>query len=403
MRSFAATSALVASLLLQDVLAGPAHGLKHQHEAKHENKRNLIVETATDEVVETVWSTVYMTVPASGHTKAGHSTSTTTAAITTTLSVSASSSSVAVAELPVVSSSSSSAAFSSSTSSSVPVVSIETSSSAAVVVAPTTAAAAVQTTFATSAKASSTSSVAVASSTSASTSTGKRGLAYNSADLLSGFSGMTQISWAYNWGSSSSGLSLSNVEYVPLLWGLSSTFTSAWPAAASSAIASGSTHLMSFNEPDLSSQSNIGYADAAAGFLTYMQPFAGKAKLGSPAVTNGGSPMGLTYLKNFISACSKCTIDFVPIHWYDSASNVDYFKNYIAEAYTAGGNRPIWITEFGCSSGTDAEINTFLQTVLPWLDEQSYVARYAYFMAADGVLLSSGSTLSTLGETYATT
>ncbi|RDW83050.1 hypothetical protein BP5796_04541 [Coleophoma crateriformis] len=391
MRSFAATSALVASLLLQDVLAGPAHGLKHQHE----NKRNLIIETATDEVVETVWSTVYMTVAPSKHTKAHHTTSTTTAAITTTVSETASSSSVAVAELPAVSSSSSSAS-----SSSVAAVSIEISSSAAVVVAPTTAAA-VQTTFATSAKASSTSSAAVASSTSSST--GKRGLAYNSADLLSGFSGMSQISWAYNWGSSSSGLSLSNVEYVPLLWGLSSTFTSAWPAAASSAIASGSTHLMSFNEPDLAAQSNIGYADAAAGFLTYMQPFAGKAKLGSPAVTNGGSPMGLTYLKNFINACSSCTIDFVAIHWYDSATNIEYFKNYVAEAYTAGGNRPLWITEFGCSSGTDAEINTFLQTVLPWLDEQTYVARYAYFMASDGVLLSSGTTLSTLGETYATT
>lgn len=67
---------------------------------------------------------------------------------------------------------------------------------------------------------------------------------------------------------------------------------------------------MSFNEPDLSSQSNLSPAVAAAGYLTYMQPFAGKAKLGSPAITNGGGSMGLSWLSSFMTACSGCQIDF---------------------------------------------------------------------------------------------
>jgi Glycosyl hydrolase catalytic core len=104
------------------------------------------------------------------------------------------------------------------------------------------------------------------------------------------------------------------------------------------------TQFLRFNEPDLSTQSNISPTDAAAGYKTWMQPFAGKARLGAPAVTNGGSPMGLTWLENFLNACSGCTIDFVPIHWYDSATNIDYFKSYVQQAHSTSG-KPIWITE----------------------------------------------------------
>ncbi|KAB8303810.1 hypothetical protein EYC80_005184 [Monilinia laxa] len=236
---------------------------------------------------------------------------------------------------------------------------------------------------------------------SSSSSSGKRGIAYNTADYVKSFTGSSKVSWAYNWGSSSGGLSASGIEYVPLLWGLTSTFTGAWNAAASSAISSGTKHLMSFNEPDLSSQANLGYADAAAGYKQYMEPFAGKAKLGAPAVTNGAAPMGLTWLKSFLSECSDCTIDFVCIHWYDSASNADYFKSYVQDAYTAGGNRPLWITEFQASGSTD-EQNAFLDEVLPWLDASDMVDRYAWFMANTdaGGLMSGASALSTLGNTF---
>lgn len=134
--------------------------------------------------------------------------------------------------------------------------------------------------------------------------------------------------------------------------------------------------------------------------MTYMEPFAGKAKLVSPAVTNGGSPMGLTWMKNFISSCSSCTIDAVAIHWYNGG-DATAFKNYISDAYAAGGNRPLWITEFQFSGSTD-EQNTYLQEVIPFLDGSDMVEKYAYFMASEGILLSSGTTLSALGNTFAT-
>ncbi|TEY60138.1 hypothetical protein BOTCAL_0185g00010 [Botryotinia calthae] len=307
----------------------------------------------------------------------------------------------------------SSSAKASSSSSSVAVVKASTEAAAAAVLVQSsakssykpaaTSAKAVATTLATSAKASSAAAASSSSSSSSSSSGGKRGVAYNTADYVKQFTGSSKVAWAYNWGSSSDGLSASGIEYVPLLWGLKSTFTGAWSAAASSAISSGSTHLMSFNEPDLSTQANIGASDAAAGYKTYMQPFAGKAKLGAPAVTNGASPMGLTWLKSFLSSCSDCTIDFVCIHWYDSASNVAYFKQYVQDAYTAGGNRPLWITEFQASGSTD-EQNAFMKEVLPWLDASTMVDRNAWFMAdtAAGGLMSSTSALSTLGNTFKT-
>ena len=227
----------------------------------------------------------------------------------------------------------------------------------------------------------------------------KRGVAYNTASLAALFTSSPEVGWAYNWGSSSSGLT-SDLEFVPLLWGTGSDFTPSWSSNAQAAINAGSTHLMSFNEPDESSQSNLSPADAAAGYLTYMEPFAGKAKLGAPSVTNGGSPMGLTYLGDFMTACSTCTIDYVVLHWYGTESSD--FISHVEAAYAQFG-KPIWVTEFGLNSGTDAEISAFLETVMAWMDSTSYVERYSYFMAAEGVLVNAaGNGLSDIGSTFAT-
>ncbi|KUJ08495.1 uncharacterized protein LY89DRAFT_599598 [Mollisia scopiformis] len=281
-------------------------------------------------------------------------------------------------------------------SSSTPIVVAPTSTSVAPVVTPTTLSTKASTTpVPTTSK--TTSSVAVA--TTASSSSKKRGLAFNDASLTDAFSSSSEVSWAYNWASSTSDAIASGLEYIPMLWGLGSDNTDGWSSIATKAIAAGSTALLGFNEPDYSGQSDLTYSQAATGWQTFMEPFAGKATLVSPAVTNGGSPMGLTWLENFISACTSCTIDAVAIHWYNGGTAAD-FQSYVQQAYTAGGNRPLWITEFQASGTTD-EQNSFLEEVIPFLDGSDMVAKYAYFMASDGILLTSGTTLSTLGETFA--
>jgi hypothetical protein len=216
------------------------------------------------------------------------------------------------------------------------------------------------------------------------------------------------ISWAYNWGNSPQGTILSGAEFVPMLWGLNSA--SSWNAAAKSAIASGSTHLLSFNEPDLSSQSNISPSVAATNHITYMNPLAGNGvQIGSPAVTNGAGtspPMGIDWLNQFFTACGgQCKVDFVAFHWYNTAGSIADFKQHVQDVINAAaavGVSKVWLTEFQ-AAGTDAEVQAFLAEALPFLDSTPAVERYAYFMCATGAgdLLSSSSGLSTIGEAYA--
>ncbi|KAK8206930.1 hypothetical protein M8818_004765 [Zalaria obscura] len=324
-----------------------------------------------------------------------HNHRTTTLDLTTTVQVTASS--AAPVETSETSTISSVAAVETSETSTTSSTSTSESSTSSVYVAPTTTSSSV----AASTSATSTSASATASTTAdAASSGGKRGLAYNDASLTTCFDTSSLVGWAYNWASSASGTLSSNYEYVPLLWGTSSDFTDSWSTNAQAAIDAGSTHLMGFNEPDLSSQSNLSPSEAASAWKTYMEPFAGKAKLGAPAVTNGGGAMGLTWLSEFLDACSDCTIDFVSIHWYDSYSNTAYFQDQVNNATSVAGGKPVWVTEFGTTDGTDDQIASFLETVMPWMDSQDFVERYAYFMASDGILLTGTEPSSPVGTTY---
>jgi hypothetical protein len=249
---------------------------------------------------------------------------------------------------------------------------------------------------------SSSSSSAAPSSTGSTSSgsgkSGKRGVAYNDAKLTDCLVSSPAVSWGYNWGSSSSGLS-DSVKFIPTLWGPKSEFTNDWSKNAQSAIDSGSTHLFSFNEPDLSEQANLSPSEAAAAYKEYMEPFAGKAKLCAPSVTNGGGSMGLSWLSSFLESCSDCTIDCVNIHWYDSAENTEYFKKHVNDAADIASGKQIFISEFA-ATGSDDQITTFLEEVMPWMDSNDAVGGYAYFMAGEGKLVS-GNEQSTIGKVFA--
>jgi hypothetical protein len=227
---------------------------------------------------------------------------------------------------------------------------------------------------------------------------GKRGISYNNATWANYFEPYPQVTWAYNWGWPSNGLDAS-IEFVPMLWGVPSAADPAWTQAALAA-----KHTLGNNEPDLSSQANIIPSVAAAGWHTYVQPLAGQVSIGGPAVTNAGYGAlpyeGLGWLDSFLDDCSGCTINFLPVHWYDNAS-ATVFENYLTEAYSRGGNRPLWITEFMLEDSEAAQI-AFLEEVMPWMDSQSWIARYAYFGAFEDYLINgAGTGLSNIGQTFA--
>ncbi|KAF2103548.1 hypothetical protein NA57DRAFT_72524 [Rhizodiscina lignyota] len=196
----------------------------------------------------------------------------------------------------------------------------------------------------------------------------KRGVAYNNAAFTKLFAN-TKVSWAYNWAQLPGSPYNYRFQYVPMLWSGASDLTSSWAGNLKQTVNSGAS-IMFFNEPDQcgSGGSCTDVASSITAWKTNMQPYAGKYRLGSPP-----SPV---------------------------SSAVANFKDHVRDSSTYFGDRPVWIPEFQLQAGTDDQIS-FLRAVLPWLDSQTYVERYAYFMAEDGILINTAGTgLSDLGKLY---
>ncbi|EIW56152.1 uncharacterized protein TRAVEDRAFT_129035, partial [Trametes versicolor FP-101664 SS1] len=231
-------------------------------------------------------------------------------------------------------------------------------------------------------------------------STIKRGLSFNDASLTKDFTS-SQVSFAYDWDSTFQGDLPAGVTFFPMLFSAAPEHSTQWAANANAAIAKGSTHLLFINEPDLSSQGNTSPQDAATQWMQFMQPFAGKATLVSPAITNGAPPaMGTGWMDDFLAACDKlgCQVDAIAAHIYDSATNVAYYQSYITDLGTRY-KRPVLITEFGATGSVEQQ-QQFLQTMVPFLDGLESVSHYAWFMTAAGNLVNADATLSPLGTTY---
>ncbi|GAA5902408.1 hypothetical protein JCM6882_002741 [Rhodosporidiobolus microsporus] len=208
------------------------------------------------------------------------------------------------------------------------------------------------------------------------------------------------VSWQYSWSSTPKGTAKAGAEFVPMLWnGNAGT----WATNAQNAINSGSTHLLGFNEPDLNTQANMDVATAASAWKANMSPFAGKATLVSPAVTNGASPMGVAWLESFRDTCPECwnEIDAVALHWYDSSANLQYFYDYLDDAYGRLG-KPLWLTEFA-GSGSSEQQQEFLRQVIPWMEKTDFIERYAGFGAFAGNYVNADASLTPLGQVYSDT
>ncbi|KAK4079034.1 CAZyme family GH128 [Trichoderma harzianum] len=232
----------------------------------------------------------------------------------------------------------------------------------------------------------------------------KRGLAANDDIPISQFGGSynghgSQVNWQYNWDSTTS-QKQSWAEFVPMLWGTQSYHTTQWFDNAWYWINNGgSGHLLAFNEPELGSQANLSPGDAANAWRQYMEPFYGHAQLGAPAVSNDG----YNWISQFLQACSDCHIDFIPIHWYNDWTLEADFENWVNSICSLGGGRQVWITEFQAGGNADQEA-TFLQSAIPFLDNNPCVYRYSYFGTADNgkdLLQNGGPSLSSLGIQYA--
>lgn len=239
------------------------------------------------------------------------------------------------------------------------------------------------------------------------------------------------ISWAYNYYSLPNASDnvgpypSSQFRFIPLLFSDDPSLTSIWAANVNFSLANyGTDALFGFNEPDAcfgGLSSCMPLNKSLQGYANFMQPFANRTtrqggarvKIGSVAVTNAGQD-GLDYLSQFLGNATQMnlTIDFLNLHWYASPYNIQYFKDYMTQAYniTGGARYPVWITEFGMdrSDYPAPVVQDFLRNASRWCDDTPWVERYAWFGnfksdngATNMLLNADGSGLSALGSVWA--
>ncbi|KAF8073624.1 hypothetical protein FPV67DRAFT_1409792 [Lyophyllum atratum] len=204
----------------------------------------------------------------------------------------------------------------------------------------------------------------------------KRGLAFAEGDHPDDIKVANQsssvLSWQYDWGQSPpTYLAQSKITYIPMQWGANGIET-----FAAKVKASGAKTVLTFNEPDFASQSNIDPARAAQLWKQYIQPLAASGiRLGAPAVTN--APSGRPWLASFLSACTGCTIDFIPFHWY--GEGIGNFYDYLWQMHGQFPQYPLWVTEFATTSTNDADVLDFITSSITYLDSLDWIQGYAWF------------------------
>ncbi|KAH8594361.1 glycosyl hydrolase catalytic core-domain-containing protein [Bisporella sp. PMI_857] len=193
------------------------------------------------------------------------------------------------------------------------------------------------------------------------------------------------LTWYYNYqvtpSAAYSSQSQEEFEFVPMLWGSSS---SSFSAQVQTLIRNGRniSHVFAFNEPDGTSStggSNVKPEDAATTWINEIEPLRKLGiRAGAPAVT--GSPGGFTWLADFFSSCTakgtNCTVDFIPIHWY---GNFEGLASHIGQVVGTYPNTSIWITEYALNDQSLADTQYFFKTSAEYFDRISYIERYSYF------------------------
>lgn len=200
-------------------------------------------------------------------------------------------------------------------------------------------------------------------------------------------------SWYYNWRMTSA-VTSPTARFIPMLWG-----------AGYLPISGHYPYLLGFNEPDKDNQANMPLAQVEQ---DWPQLSASADQLGGPATFNT-SPDPNSFLSQFMDSHPR--VDFITVHWYKGADAGLFIANLTAiyQQY----HLPIWVTEFAPQTIFESqqapeqysqqEVNDFMRTVVPWMNSQSWVARYAWHDSRTGTsaLFNPDGSLTATGVCYA--
>lgn len=233
----------------------------------------------------------------------------------------------------------------------------------------------------------------------------KAGSNANSIDALN-------LRWWYDWSPNQRNYGAGytgSATYIPDFW--DATGTNLLPLSGVAA-ATAAPWVFTFNEPDVSNQSNMTSSQAVSAWPTVVSD-AGSRSIGAPAIAIYGDG----WLDPFMAGVSKRP-NFLALHEYPEgngtslATQVATFKNYILKVHNAYPDLPIILNEFALvnrNTWTGSGVSTseqiaFMQAMVPWLEAQSFVQGYSWYAAYLGYynsdLLKSDGSLTPLGQTY---
>jgi hypothetical protein len=220
------------------------------------------------------------------------------------------------------------------------------------------------------------------------------------------------VSWYYNWEQKETEACAQGDggEFVPMIWGHTGAEQtgSSIATAVQAMVKSGFTTVLGFNEPDNSTQSNIAVANAVGLWSSFSVP---GIRLGSPATSANSA--GQTWFKDFVNqvnALSSVKTDFLAIHWYgwnagSCDSKASQLESYVKSIEGLAGNRPIWVTEWGClnQSAPDAQtVIDFYKAAVTMFDRHPRIERYSWYPWSTNCDLNDKSgALTELGKVYA--
>ncbi|HET6339748.1 MAG TPA: glycosyl hydrolase [Polyangiales bacterium] len=221
------------------------------------------------------------------------------------------------------------------------------------------------------------------------------------------------VSWYYNWMQSENEPCTDGLggEFVPMIWGHTGAERQASAIQASVTKFAGSKYgaVLGFNEPDNPSQSDIPVAEA----IQLWPSFDNTAlRIGTPGTAANANP-GQAWFKDFmtqLNATPSLRADFLAIHWYGwNAGSCDakasQLENYLKWAEAFPGDRPIWITEWGClnqSAPDEATVIAFYKAAVAMFAKHPRVERYAWYPWSTNCNLNAkDGSLTKLGEAYA--
>ncbi|KAI1878258.1 uncharacterized protein JN550_000440 [Neoarthrinium moseri] len=226
----------------------------------------------------------------------------------------------------------------------------------------------------------------------------KRGLAYTGSDdqadtrLL--LSAQSPISWYYTWSLYQAQSANDSVAFLPLIHNTDDASNSDLTTILDR-LPSSSTHLLTFNEPDGTTDSggsSIEPEDAAKSYLNHIAPLRSSDSrqwnISHPSVT--GSGQGLNWLQRFNSSCYElddagCPMDFVAVHWYGDfaglASWLGTLHEFYTENSTTNADLKFWITEMALPQQDEDATVAMMNQSLAYLDDLDYVEGYAWFGA----------------------